>query len=309
MESQYEQLVKSHPEKAYLPPSAIYVQLPALSPTLASVSRNPPATFIVPAAVKTAALEEALQLLRSRREALVRAIVVAHAELAADLKVAGKKKKKEAKKAKEQQKKLGTTLADTMKKAKYTPTEFTKIEDLPLTLPRLPPWIPRNAEDPIVASDEQLASFLETSPLAKFECSNCNKLCTTKVLFQHLSSSSGCQFSPEGWGTVAVEKSEWIAIKGRDQVQRALARIDKDVLALSLKLQQVIEATPLVLPEHRKLDDLGAEYNPPAEVGKFTVKLHCVCEAFIETDFDSKSPAHAAVSRRLASLIASWSRC
>lgn len=251
---------QDHIDKEYFPSSKIFFQLPSISPLLDDISKNPPRArdMVLPDDVKISALEDTLKLIRSRREELLRAIVTSYMSLRADLE---KKEKKVKAKEKEKEKDKGKKKKET----KFIPTEYHRIADLPLTLPRLPPWIPRTKEEPILASDEQLTAFLETSPLAQFECVKCHKLLDTKSLFKHCSTLYGCQYYENvedvvggGDGKREVKVSEWMRVEGISKKQnRPLVRINKDVLGLALKLRQLIESTPLVVRAGHQLPDLG----------------------------------------------------
>jgi len=254
VENVYSTLRQDHPDKDYFPLHHIFFQLPSISPILEDISKNPPKArdMVLPDDVKASALEDILKLIRSRREELLRAIVSSYMGLRADLE---KKERKLKEKGKDSGKKK--------KEKQFIPTEYHRISDLPLTLPRLPPWIPRSKDSPILASDEQLAAFLETSPLAQFECVKCSKLLDTKSLFKHLSSSYNCQYYNSGGledgseRKIEVKISEWMRVEGKKKVERPLVRINKEVLGLVLKLQQLVESTPLVVSPDKQLPDLG----------------------------------------------------
>lgn len=233
-------------DQDYCPPFEVFTQFDELSSIVNDVSRRPisSASFVLPASIKLAAIAKLKAIVRDRKERLIRAVAMAHAELGARL--ACKPPKKEG-------------------EGEYSPTMFTPVDKLPLSLPALPRWIPRTDKEPITASDEKITTFLEESPLAAhFECFECHDAFNVRNLFKHLSSTNGCQFrkpdanegSSNPWRRVRrrvreVKPDDWFRVvhdhedgEGIDSSRpRALALIDADVLQLSLRLQQAIKAT------------------------------------------------------------------
>ncbi|GAA5993305.1 hypothetical protein JCM5350_005088 [Sporobolomyces pararoseus] len=240
LKKHYNDLRQTLPGGYTLPPASIYLGLPVLQPFINDVSVNHTESSLAPPdEIKAVALEEMSRLARDRLEKCLRSLVVAHKDLA--------KEEKERK-----PKRLGTTSTE----EEYCPTTYTRVGDLPLTLHRLPPWIPRNESQPILASDEQIQIFLENSPLARFECIRCRKLYDGPLFFRHFDSWGQCVFSRSSESQVVVELKDWMRIN----CEGGHLRIDKDVLSLQLKLAHLIDATPREMDNHRKLPSLGPEY-------------------------------------------------
>ncbi|GAA5994386.1 hypothetical protein JCM5350_005171 [Sporobolomyces pararoseus] len=266
LREQYEQSVKNHFEKEYFPPASVYLQLPILQSVLDDVSQYPTEPLILPPQIKPVASKEIFDLIRQRRGKLLRSIVNAYFDLANEMEK--KQKDKEQEKEEEEDNEVEN----------FSPTGFTSLDQLPLTLRRLPPGIPRSDDEPILAPDEQVISFLDHSPLARFECIECHQLYTTRDLLAHQAYGRGCASSLiRSW---SQSGDEWMLVEGIDDVENPRIRINKDVLSLSLKLQQLIKATPLVIQdESKQLPDLGAGYSMGQEEDAwYNVALHCDCE-------------------------------
>ncbi|GAA5965971.1 hypothetical protein JCM3765_004138 [Sporobolomyces pararoseus] len=264
---QYDSSIQDHVDEDHFPPSFVYVQHSSLASLLCDVSRNPPDSLIVPASIKAAAMKQTLELVRNRREQLVRAVAEAYTGL-----LKQEKEKSIARREEEEDE-------DENLNSKLTP-----IKQLSFTLPPLPSWIPRDQNDPITASDEQLATFLNNSPLARFECVECRDRFDTPQLFRHLSSPQGCRFSTAEVDTRrcnvvrSITTQEWIAVEGFDNVEKPLVRVNPEVLSLSLKLDQLFESTPLVIDQSAKLPDLGPKYKIPEDDSEsLQVELRCDC--------------------------------
>jgi len=77
---------------------------------------------------------------------------------------------------------------------------------------------------------------------------------------------------------------QWITIRGFDDVEKPRILIDKNVLSLSLKLQQLVESTPLAIKKgSAKFTDLGPKYSLGEEKPDwFTVSLVCECDLLEE---------------------------
>ncbi|GAA5950337.1 hypothetical protein JCM3765_004512 [Sporobolomyces pararoseus] len=265
LDDQYSRFVKSHSEKEYFPPATIYLKLPQLESVLDDVSQYPRRSLTLPSPIKAAVSEEISKLIRACREKLLRSIVSAYLELAQEL----AKKQKNVQQEQEEE--------EEEEEAIFWPAEFTSIDQLPLTLPRLPPWIPRKDTQPILAGDEQLVSFLESSPLAHFECIECRKLFNTRDLLAHVTSRRGCSYFFDYF----QNRDQWVTIAGVDEVDTPQIKMDKNVLSLSLKLRQVVKSTPLQVQESKRLPDLGPDYSMGEENPDwYKVLLRCVCEPF-----------------------------
>ncbi|GAA5895803.1 F-box protein [Sporobolomyces salmoneus] len=237
LRNRYENFVRDHAERDYLPPSNVYLQLSILEPTLSDTSQNPSNSF------------------------LLRSIVAADTDLADEL---DKKKKKKQSKGKE--------------KGFSPSTNYCPIDKLPLQLPRLPPWLPRSNDEPILASDEQLLTFLESSSLAfRIECSKCQKAFSVRELFKHFSSPRSHPIFSESGERIEEKATDWLRIGESDDEEKPFARFDKNVLSLSLKLQQLVESTPLIVDESKQLPSLGDE-----DSDWYVVLLRCACQSVFE---------------------------
>ncbi|GAA5978634.1 hypothetical protein JCM5350_002460 [Sporobolomyces pararoseus] len=268
---QYESVVKGHTDKAHLPPPAVYVQLSSLSSLVSDVSRNPPDSLIVPASIKAAAMEQALKLVRNRREKLARAVVKAYLSLSEQ-----ETERTEARRDGGEEEEI-----------ENSHTKLTPIRQLSFTLPLLPSWIPRDQNESITASDEQVATFLNISPLARFECVECHNSFDAQGLFAHFWPPQRLRDSNwiPGFDFTAckdnrsVSLEEWISVEGfDDNVERPLVRINPEVLSLSLKLNQLFESTPLVVDPSVKLPKLRGKYSIKAKKSEsLKIELRCDC--------------------------------
>ncbi|GAA5898979.1 F-box protein [Sporobolomyces salmoneus] len=261
LKTQYENFVKKHSDREYFPPSNLYIRLPILEPVLNDASHNPSSSSTLPPDIAASARQQISKLVRDRREKLLRAIVTAYTRLVEDRNRDNETKEEEKAKSK----------------------NYSPLDELPLNLPRLPPWIPRINDKPILASDEQLATFLESSPLALVECSECRRAFSVRDLFEHFTSScinSTSRFPLLFLASRPVKNEEdWLRIGDSDEAGKQFARIDKEVLQRSLKLQQVIESTPLVVDESKQLPSLGDDYSLGEEKPDwFDVSLRCACQ-------------------------------
>ncbi|GAA5898621.1 F-box protein [Sporobolomyces salmoneus] len=264
IKKQYGDSIKDRSDRDYLPPPHVFVQVQSLESIVNDASRNPPDSFLLSPAAESAARQDGAKLVRDRREKFLRTIVSAYMQLAEE-----SKEKEEEEKEKEKE------------KAHSSPSQFCPIDKLPLELPRLPPWIPRSNDEPILASDEQLTTFLETSPLALLvECSKCQKAFTVRGLFKHFS-WSGIHSIWSDAGPPSEQKAEdWMRVGELDQEEKQFARIDKNLLSLSLKLQQLVESTPLVVDGSRRLPSLeSGESLGEEKPDCFDVSLVCTCNS------------------------------
>ncbi|GAA5898982.1 uncharacterized protein JCM6883_003499 [Sporobolomyces salmoneus] len=258
-----------HRNGSWWPGSVIFLQMRRIKDLLEEVAKDPPHKFKLEEEVKKEAMEELEQLVRKRREDALRAVVKAYLELKNKL----EQSKENAREKKEEEDKADPS------------SEYTALDKLPLDLPRLPPWVPRNPDDPILADDEQLSTFLETSPLARFEC-DCRQVYQASELFRHHAVPNMCSS-----GTLVDARREtperWMVIEGQGQGQGGgtnppipmVARTNSDILSLYLKLEQLSDSTPLEITHELPLPDLGDGYeiemkNPDE---KFKVTINCQC--------------------------------
>lgn len=164
-------------------------------------------------------------VVRQRRETLLRSIASAYAAL----------------KSAQEDGSAGKDVDCAIKNLKYSS----------ITLPRLPPWIPRDANTPITATDEQLRGFFETNPLAAFECSKCHEpfIGTKHGIIDHVGHRRGCfshttPMSLTGMAVAVVNTSihDWCRIDSSD---RNMVVINRDTMFLHLYLSQCLdEALP-----------------------------------------------------------------
>lgn len=164
---------------AEFPPVTVYLGLDNLAPILEDISTFPTNQLQISDAVDSALCQEILELVRNRREQVARLLANAYSELARD----------------EERRNLDIRVEEEEENQEASPT--TIIDQLPLTLPPLPPWLPLSNNEPILATDEQLTTFLDTSPLARrFECRECQKSFTSTVdLYWHFAQSEKCPWS------------------------------------------------------------------------------------------------------------------
>ena len=132
LNDQYSRFVKNNLEKEYFPPPLIYLKLPQLQPILQDVSQYPRESFTLSSPIKAAVSEEVSKLIRGRREKLLRSIVNAYFQLAQEL-------EKDQKNKQQQMQENG------QEKNSWS-AGFNSLDQLPLALPRLPPWIPRQED-------------------------------------------------------------------------------------------------------------------------------------------------------------------
>lgn len=211
-QAKYWQFKRDSSDGSGFPPARIAEQLPVIKAALDDVS-----TFVEPDTLfsdNLAALEAGLQtLVRARREGMIRAIAKAYGELRDAI----------------QREKNGERVNSFVQGLAFSS----------ITLPRLPPWIPRRDSDPIIATDEQLKVFLETSHLANFECSKCNRLFDGSTIYGHIDASYGCfmvgygcERSLEEWTRLATPADDTFTV-------------NRDTLLLTLYLHQLVANTPL----------------------------------------------------------------
>jgi hypothetical protein len=275
---EYEHAVVNHSNKVYLPPTDSFTALPILQPVVNDDTQNPTKPLVLSKAesVKSSLPQEVLQLIRSNRERLVRSIVTAYLELA---------QQKQASKEQAGDNNGGNEALNEEEEEEEKPAlkTSTLIDELPFTLPDLPSWAPRSHEATIDASNEEIVSFLETSPLARFECATgCRRLLQTRELLEHFTERYSCGQSTSRSREFPPDLVQWITIEGIDDVKYPRIRMNADVLSLALKLQQVVDSAPLVVEEESPtLPDLGPKYSL-GEIKRswFHIGLVCRCDDF-----------------------------
>jgi len=105
-----------------------------------------------------------------------------------------------------------------------------------IRLPPLPSFIPRSADEPIVATDEQLVDFLAKHPLSFFVTSCCGNVHKGDAAFKHASNSHCVIYQ-------RVDVAAW-ALCG--QGGRNDLKIDGTKLLRLLHLQEIFDSTDLV---------------------------------------------------------------
>ncbi|GAA5888823.1 hypothetical protein JCM6882_002866 [Rhodosporidiobolus microsporus] len=242
----YYMLKRTHSESKSFPAAEVFYGLPTIKGLLDNVG-----TYIPPADLWQQNLDAILNdfkvLLRARREAMVRSVVVAYSAL----------------RSAQNDEKAGKHVASGVKGLHYTS----------VTLPRLPPWIPRDKDAPIVASDEQIATFLDTSPLAFFECTECQAGYNGSTILGHLGQTYGCH-SSVGSG----QQVETWAIVNSPTGANSM-KCDRNVMLIALKLRQLMDDTPLTYREEAVEEaaaTLPKELQAPSK--KYSVVLKCECE-------------------------------
>ncbi|BGP04422.1 hypothetical protein JCM10049v2_000223 [Rhodotorula toruloides] len=144
-----------------------------------------------------------------------------------------------------------------------------------VTLPRLPPWIPRDDTTPITASDEQIVAFLESHDLACFTCEKCHTVAEGLSTVQHLTKPYACtsDYTVAG-GRVLPTLDDW-ARCGRptDPIQT-----DKKLLLRALYIKKQLDSAKLESPDSSLLEE-AAKYNVDMEENKiYKVEVICECE-------------------------------
>ncbi|GAA6059383.1 hypothetical protein JCM10212_003281 [Sporobolomyces blumeae] len=330
----------------------VFVQLPSIRAAASDASNNSSAVDLLVGELRTNALAELRQLIRDRREGLVRSIAKAYMDLKLELDGSyaearrareteeerreregedlaqekqgadkGKGKEKAIESSSDEEEAEQTESRDTLDQSevrsavgmpqavtgaggKVNETSsagasscacrssstspafegYLNLATVPPVLLRLPPWIPRKEDDPIVATDEQLAAFLDTSPLAQFECTVCHKLFDTEGIFDHVSTRWTC-VGPMGSRT-ALDLDEWMKVKGSRSIaplgsETPSVKMDKSVLDLSLRIRCVRNLTT------RRVEDVMAEdaeaKGEPWRFGvyrqdkAFVIDVDCLC--------------------------------
>jgi hypothetical protein len=265
--SQYfDNLKINHVAKPYFPPFSLFVQFDLLVPILANISEFPPSQFVLPLEVETSVNEEISRLIRNRLEQLLRVVVVAYSELSES----------------RQETKAGIRIKEEVD-ARVSPATFTPVDELPFTLPPLPAWIPLSNTEPILASDQQLQAFLDTSPLARgFQCRGCLKsLVSTADVFEHFSGTIGCprkDYEVDGSliGGIDPFWDQFSVIESLNDAKFSPLQINKQHLSVLLSLEQTAESLLLEfrneVEQHRPL----LRWEPPP-VECYVSKFRCNC--------------------------------
>ncbi|GAA5987649.1 hypothetical protein JCM11641_001180 [Rhodosporidiobolus odoratus] len=230
---------RARPDGQYLPPSEMLGSLAAVKALVDDVS-----TFVDADQLwddhGAAIMSEIAALLRSRREEMLRELASAYDKLRQ-----GHQRKE--------------------------PSTITGLLCSDIELPRLPPWIPRDSSVPIVASDEQIAVFLEHHPLAFFECNGCRRLKSGSDIIRHCGDKYICFYREDYY----TQPDKWLRVNSPAD---SSMHIDRDVLLVSLKLRQLLASAPAEAPDEQVEQDV-AEYNiedmPTKD--KYTAFVDCKC--------------------------------
>ncbi|GAA6051938.1 hypothetical protein JCM3770_006586 [Rhodotorula araucariae] len=238
---------------AYYPHDSIAAMVPAFRAVVDDVS-----TYVAPAQLwelnKDAILDELDDLVRSRIEEMLRALAVAHADL---------------------------RTADGDQDSAIDGLNASMVE-----LPRLPSFIPRKADRPLVASDAQLVAFLQEHPLSIFSCALCDDVYTGDAALKHVGSPY-CR--PEVRET--AELGTWARCS--QPTSNSIA-VDKTIVMRALYLRQLYDGVDLAPPANMQhLEKQAAKYDVELDdAEKFRKKWECSCPHFHVKQ--SAYPAYAA---------------
>ena len=158
-----------------------------------------------------AIFDEAVAVVASRMQEMIRLVAAAHAEV-------------------RQGREQAVEFSDAMEGLDYNSVD----------LPRLPSWIPRNRETPIDADPEQMFAFLDSHALSAFRCRKCNGVFSGLSAAQHATRNYVACVPPNPHNRVDV--AEWLPIGGT-----GLYGLDTDARTLlrTLKLNELANSIEL----------------------------------------------------------------
>lgn len=163
------------------------------------------------AAHQTAILDGIDALVRSRIEAMLRSLAIAYADLRTAL----------------DQNEGDKTLPDSVRASC-------------IDIPHLPSFIPRTADQPLVATDAQLVAFLSDHPLSIFLCSTCHQLRSGGCMLKH---DADCNvWNDPDSGLDALDATTWARCGLPEGNSMS---IDGTTLARALHLRQLFDDTTL----------------------------------------------------------------
>ncbi|GAA5895782.1 hypothetical protein JCM5296_006666 [Sporobolomyces johnsonii] len=248
----YYDLRRQHAQGNYFPSAELFLNLATVRPLLDDVSHNTPACQLFKQH-RCAIVGELEGLLRDRREGMVRAIGQAYLA-ARDMQA--------------------SQLAAGTLSASNAPQDGPhNLDEVVIDFPRLPPWIPRSDDAPLLGEDEQIITFLDNSPLANFECAHCNRFFDHAGILSHVASPYRCVAEQD-----AKDMNLWARIRGRGGFDTAPIKIDADIMMLALKLKQIVSRTPFdVSAADARYDAHGTGEIDVPEAEKYFVLLNCAC--------------------------------
>lgn len=191
-----------------------------------------------------AILDELDALVRTRIEAMLRVLAAAHAQ-------------------------LRTARHEDKGEDVLTGMELSRMD-----VPRLPSFVPRRADQPLVATDAQLHAFLTDHPLSVFQCEACHQLCSGDWILRHVSGYDCLKSS-----YVDKPVSQW-ALCG--EPEHSSMWIDGVTLARALYLRQLLDETDLVSPDddlEQDAKELGVVWMNDED--RLRKVLKCQCGNFV----------------------------
>ena len=194
-----------------------------------------------------AILDEAVAVVASRMQEMIRLVAAAHAEVRQDREQA-------------------VELSDAMEGLDYKSVD----------LPRLPSWIPRNRETPIDADPEQMFAFLDSHALSAFRCRKCNGVFSGGSAAQHVLHFWNQCMPSHHYDPDEVDVNEWMPIGGTGPYG---FDTDARTLLRTLKLNQLANSIELECSD-KTYKDSGLRHgiNLPEEemyVVRFDRKCDC----------------------------------
>ncbi|GAA6002685.1 hypothetical protein JCM10207_007626 [Rhodosporidiobolus poonsookiae] len=257
------QLRNGHPASASFPPEDVFFQLPPVKAVVEDLSayQKPSELFNDHRDEFVTALEG---LIRSRREALLRTLAKAYIALRT---------------AQEQEAANGQTAP---------PCAVKGLTWAAVDLPRLPPWIPRTDDQPFTATDEQIQTFFDSSPMAWFSCEKCGVLQKGAAIFSHVGQRWGCYSATMD---AITSTDPWCRM---DDTLKSMVTT-RDQLFAVLYLGQLFALSPDDADEavDRPAREVGIKMKPEE---KLTVSVSCGCNSgnlmFSQSLFNSLSNAY-----------------
>ncbi|BGP44490.1 hypothetical protein JCM10450v2_000304 [Rhodotorula kratochvilovae] len=268
--------MEERPLVAYQPTEAVAASVPTFQALIDDVS-----TFVEPDQLwelnKDLILDEVDELVRSRIEEMLRALADAYADVRA---------------------------------ARARGEEIPAMDGgdaSALELPRLPSFVPRTLDRPLVATDAQLVAFLQEHRLSIFTCAVCHAVLNGDAALKHAASS----YCSPGDG-LTTDANMWARC---GQPEHNNLAVDKTILMQGLYLHQLHDAVELVVPASlQHYEELAAKFGVEmATDKKLRKKWDCNCARFYNPAYaSSRSPiaevyrhirdAHAAPDQPLAQL-------
>ncbi|GJN92158.1 hypothetical protein Rhopal_005188-T1 [Rhodotorula paludigena] len=195
-----------------------------------------------------------------------------------------------------------------LKRARSDDKEDDAIEGLKpstINLPRLPSFIPRTVDKPLVATDEQLVTFLKDATLSIFRCPGCKLVETGYTALKH-AVMGHCGVH----NMTMVSEAQWARC---GQATDNSIETTPELLLRILYLRQLHADTKLEAPSHTEsLEDDAKQYKVEMDDGKkFDVTFTC-CDKYYNAIYQRMDPVprvfrhietfHSAPSESKASL-------